>query len=83
MEITKLSSKGQIVIPEKVRANIEVGTPFIVSKKGELIILKKVKGLTSEEIREAKELELIWKDIDEGRAVTLSKEDFLKEMGTW
>jgi len=80
MEITKISSKGQIVIPESIRIDIEIGTPFIVSKQGGLIILKKVEGLTSQEIKEAKELDEIWKTIDDGRAVTLSKADFLNEM---
>jgi len=83
MEITKLSSKGQIVIPEIIREDLEAGTPFIVSRHGELIILKPVEGLTLQEVKEAKELELIWKDIDEGRAVTMSKEDFLEEMAQW
>lgn len=83
MQITKLSSKGQIVIPESIRSNIDIGTPFIVSKQGGLIILKQVEGLTPEEIKEAKELDKIWKTIDEGKAVTLSKEDFLEEMGNW
>jgi bifunctional DNA-binding transcriptional regulator/antitoxin component of YhaV-PrlF toxin-antitoxin module len=83
MQITKLSSKGQIVIPEPIRANMEVGTSFIVSKQGELIILKKIEGLTSEEIKEAKELDKIWKTVDEGKAVTLSTKDFMEEMGNW
>ena len=83
MEITKLSSKGQIVIPEQIRANMEIGTSFIVSKQGGLIILKEIKGLTSEEINEAKELDKIWQTIDEGKAVTLSSEDFLDEMENW
>ena len=38
MEITKLSTKGQIVIPEKMRKEIKVGTPFTVTKKDNLII---------------------------------------------
>jgi len=83
MEITKISSKGQIVIPESIRVDIEIGTPFIISKQGDLIILKKVNKLTNEEIKEIRELEEIWRDIDEGKAVTLSKKDFLNEMENW
>jgi bifunctional DNA-binding transcriptional regulator/antitoxin component of YhaV-PrlF toxin-antitoxin module len=83
MQITKLSSKGQIVIPESIRSNMKIGTSFIVSKQGSLIILKEVEGLTSEEIEEAKELDKIWQTIDEGKAVTLSTEDFAKEMENW
>jgi len=83
MEITKLSTKGQIVIPDSLRNGISVGTPFIVSRQGGLIVLKEVKGMNSEEIKEAKELDEIWSDIDEGKAVTLSKEEFLKDMENW
>jgi AbrB family looped-hinge helix DNA binding protein len=80
MEITKLSTKGQVVIPEKIRENMEVGTPFVVTKKDDLIILKKVEGLTEEEKKEMEELDKIWKDIDEGKGTKMSVEDFLKEM---
>ena len=83
MEITKLSTKGQIVIPEKIRKDIEVGTPFTVTRKDDLIILKSVKGLTEKEQKELEELNEIWKDIDAGKGVTLSEEEFLKEMKTW
>lgn len=83
MEITKLSTKGQVVIPEKVRGDLEVGTSFVVSRRKNLIILKRLEGLTEEEKREMKELEKIWKDIDEGKGKTLSIEEFRKEMASW
>ena len=83
MEITKLSTKGQIVIPENLRKDLPIGTPFTVIKKGDLIVLKKVEGLTENEIREMKELDGIWKDIDAGKGISLNKEEFLKEMNAW
>ncbi len=83
MEITKLSTKGQIVIPESARKDLDVGTAFTVIRKGDLIVLKEVQGLTEPEIKEMQELDKIWKDIDSGKGVTLNQEDFLKEMKTW
>ena len=83
MDITKLSTKGQIVIPESARKNIEVGTAFTVVRKGDLIILKEIQGLTKTEIKEMQELDKIWKDIDAGKGLTQTKEDFLKEMKNW
>ena len=83
MEITKLSTKGQIVIPENLRINLEVGTPFIVSQQGDLIILKKVGGFTKAELDEIKELDRIWKDVDEGKCESYSIEEFFKEMKKW
>tara|TARA_Y100000310_G_scaffold344346_2_gene456639 strand:- start:32577 stop:32828 length:252 start_codon:yes stop_codon:yes gene_type:complete len=83
VEITKLSTKGQVVIPEKLRDDIEVGEAFIVSKKGDLLVLKKVKNLTKEEIKELEELQKIWKEIDEGKSKTFTEKEFLKDMETW
>lgn len=78
-----MSTKGQIVIPEEIRGDTKPGTPFIVTKEGEIIILKKVEGLTKKELKEMKELDKIWKDIDKGKGISLSKEEFLKEMNFW
>lgn len=83
MEITKLSTKGQVVIPEEIRKNIDIGTPFIVTKQGDLIILKKLKGLTKQEIEEMKELDKIWKEIDNGECESYSVEEFFKKMKEW
>ncbi len=83
MEITKLSTKGQIVIPDSIRKDFEVGSVFKVMKKGNLIVLKGIEGFSKEEIEEMKELDKIWKDIDSGKGKTTSVEEFLKEMKTW
>ena len=83
MEITKLSSKGQVVIPESARKNLEIGTAFTVVRKGDLIILKGIEGLRKEEIKEMEELDKIWKEVDKGKGVTISKEEFFEEMESW
>jgi len=83
MEVTKLSTKGQVVIPEGARKDIKVGTVFSVTRKEDLIVLKKVSGLTEKEKDEIKELGNIWKEIDKGKGITKSREEFLKEMNAW
>jgi len=83
MEITKLSTKGQVVIPEEVRKDLEVGTGFVVTRKGDLIILKKLEGLTEEEKREMEELDKIWKDIDEGECESFTEKEFFENLGKW
>ena len=83
METTKLSTKGQIVIPESLREGLVAGTIFRIIRKNNLLVLNPVPPLTNEELTELKELDRIWKDIDEGKGITLSKKDFLKEMKTW
>jgi AbrB family looped-hinge helix DNA binding protein len=42
IEITRLSSRGQVVIPKNLREGLEEGTPFVVSKNGDVIVLKKI-----------------------------------------
>jgi len=43
---TKLSSKGQIVIPEDVRKELglEAGAQFVVMGEGDVVILKKIEA---------------------------------------
>jgi len=44
MEITKISSKGQVVIPSKIRMELEIeeGSVLGVEKMKDIIILKKI-----------------------------------------
>ncbi|MAG07996.1 AbrB family transcriptional regulator [Candidatus Woesearchaeota archaeon] len=62
-EITSLSSRGQVVIPQEVRdsLNLREGEKFIVMGEGDVIILKKLeipsfKGI-DKIIKKTKELE--------------------------
>ncbi len=83
MEITKLSTKGQIVIPESMRKGLEVGSAFRVMKKGNLIVLKGIEGFSKEEMEEMKELDKIWKDIDSGKCESYGVDDFFKKLKEW
>jgi len=44
MEITKISSKGQIVIPQKIRAELGIneGSVVAIEKMKDLIVIKKI-----------------------------------------
>lgn len=81
--MTRLSTKGQIVIPESVRRNFEVGTAFNVVRKGDLIVLKEIEGFSDWEIKEMEELDKIWKEIDSGECKSYEKEEFFEEMKKW
>ena len=83
MEVTKLSTKGQVVIPERMRRGIREGTAFVVSRQDDLIILKQLKGLTKQEKEELRELDRIWKDIDDGKCTTYSEKEFFEQMRKW
>ena len=79
---TKVSSKGQIVIPSELRENLKEGDELLIIKDENRIILKKVENL-SEDLEFAKRTELAWKEIDEGKGIKMSVDDFLKEMKKW
>lgn len=53
VDVTKMSSKGQIVIPQEVRATLglESGTRFVVFGQGDTIYLKRIGRPTREEGR--------------------------------
>lgn len=57
MEITKISSKGQIVIPSKIRnqLNIEEGSIIAIDTMKDMIILKKIDEGLVEQFQESLE----------------------------
>ena len=44
MEITKISSKGQIVIPQNIREELEIdeGSVIAIEKMKDMIVMKKI-----------------------------------------
>lgn len=57
---TKMSSKGQVVIPEEIREYLELenGSKFIVMAAEDSIILKKIKPIPKSELMD------LLKDLD-------------------
>lgn len=43
-EITKMTSKGQVVIPAEIREELDLdeGTQLVVSRMGDLVLMKKI-----------------------------------------
>ena len=83
INITTLSSKGQIVIPLDMRHGISEGDKMIVIRNGDQIILKKADNFSKsieEDLEFARRTEEAWKNFEEGKFVSKSKEDFLKEL---
>jgi len=85
-EITRISSKGQVVIPLLIREKMKIkeGEAFSVSEEGNLIVLKKVEGsLSEDDIETLNKIKEAWKDIEEGRFKKMEKGEFLKEISKW
>jgi len=84
--ITKMSSKGQVVIPSELREEIHEGEKLIVIKDGNRLIIKKVEDLDNnlkEDLIFAKRTEEAWRKYERGEFTSSNKEDFLKELKKW
>ena len=86
INVTRLSSKGQIVIPAEMRTDLNEGDEFIIIRDENRIILKKAEKLT-EEMKEdldfAKRTEEAYQMHERGECTKMGAEDFIKEMKKW
>ena len=79
--ITRMSSKGQIVIPSEMRIGINEGEKLLLIKNNHQIIMKKATELNKnfdEDIIFAKRTEEAFKKYEKGEFRTLPAEKFLK-----
>lgn len=87
-ELTRISSKGQVVIPARVRSKLGIkpGSLFAILTRPEsgLVVLKKVDNKTLHvELGLLREVEKAWKEIAEGKTRKASRKRFLEELQTW
>ena len=86
MAITKMSSKGQVVIPSEMRRNIKEGEKLLIIKNNVQLIMKKATDLDKnlkEDLEFARRTEEAWKRIESGKGIKMSFEDFIEEMRKW
>jgi len=84
--ITRMSSKGQVVIPAEMRGDIEEGDKLIVIKNNDQIIMKKATKLNlklEEDLEFARRTEAAMKRIESGKGIKMDFDDFVKEMKKW
>jgi AbrB family looped-hinge helix DNA binding protein len=84
--ITKMSSKGQVVIPIELRKGLHEGDKLIVVKSGKQIIIKKATDMEKnlqEDIEFAKRTEEAWKSFERGEFKSMDSKDFLQEIEKW
>lgn len=84
--ITKMSSKGQVVIPSKLRENIKEGEKLVLIKNNSQIIMKKIKDFDKnlkEDLEFAKRTEEAFKRYEKGKFKDVSFEAFSKELEEW
>lgn len=86
ISITRMSSKGQIVIPAEMRKGIKEGEKLvIIENKGKLILKKasKVDENFQEDLEFARRTEEAWKRIEAGQYISMDSEDLFEEMVKW
>ena len=84
--LTKMSSKGQVVIPAPMRKKIKEGEHLIILEQDDFLIIKpasKTDKNFEEDIIFSQRIRAAWKQVDEGKCKRMSAEEFLKEIETW
>ena len=84
--ITRMSSKGQVVIPAEMRRDFKEGEQFIVIRNGKQLILKRAKDFgenLKDDLVFAKRTEEAWKRYERGELKSMNAKDFLKELEKW
>ena len=86
LDITTMSSKGQIVIPSQMREGFQEGEKFVVIKAGKQLILKSVKDFDEnieEDLEFARRTEEAFEQYEKGMFKSMDSKDFLKELDQW
>tara|TARA_Y100000310_G_scaffold305804_1_gene346381 strand:- start:505 stop:771 length:267 start_codon:yes stop_codon:yes gene_type:complete len=84
--ITKMSSKGQVVIPIEMRNSISEGEKILIIQNDNQLIMKKASDLdknVAEDIDFAKKTEEAWKRYEKGEFKSMDSKEFLKSMEKW
>ena len=84
--LTKISSKGQIVIPSELRQDFKEGDQLMIIKNAHQLILKKTSELDKnlkEDLAFAKRTEAARRRIEQGKGIRKDFDAFIAEMKTW
>ena len=86
IDFTKMSSKGQVVIPLEMRKDIKEGEKLVIIKNGEQIIMKKASDMDKnleKDLEFARRTEEAYKKYEKGEFISLPADKFLKELKKW
>ena len=86
ISITRMSSKGQIVIPLDMRAGIKEGEKLVIIEGNGKLILKKVSEVDKnfqEDLEFAQRTEEALKRVEAGEFISVESENLFEEMNKW
>ncbi|HLD86718.1 MAG TPA: AbrB/MazE/SpoVT family DNA-binding domain-containing protein [Candidatus Nanoarchaeia archaeon] len=84
--ITRMSSKGQIVIPREMREDIKEGEKMVIIKNNGHLIMKKASEMNKnleEDLEFARRTEEAWQRYEKGEFIRMEGKDFLRELKKW
>lgn len=94
IEISKITERGQVTIPQEFREklNLKGGEKIIFMIEDKNLLLKPMKNIKVEGLEELREdmmdkeiIDKFDKDVESGKIklITQTKEDFLKDLESW
>lgn len=86
IDVIKISSKGQIVIPQDMRGDLISGDKLVIIKNKDQLIIKKANNMSEtlkEDLEFARRTEDAWKKIEAGEYISVDSENLEKEMMKW
>jgi AbrB family looped-hinge helix DNA binding protein len=86
IDVVKVSSKGQIVIPQELRKGIKEGDKLVVIRSGDQLILKKAEDFDKnlkEDLEFARRTEEAYRRIEAGEYISVDSENLSEEMDKW
>ena len=86
IDTTKISSKGQIVIPINMRTDLKEGDTLLILKDNNTILLKKADDLDEmfkEDLEFARRTEEAYKRHERGEFKSMPADKFLEELEKW
>ena len=86
ISITKMSSRGQVVIPLEMRKDLAEGVKLVVMRNKGQIILKKADDFAEnieEDLEFARRTEEAYQRIESGEFISVDSENLSEEMNKW
>lgn len=84
--VTRMSTKGQIVIPSDLRKEFKVGEKLFVIKHKDQLIIKKVSDLDEnlrEDLEFARRTEEAFQRYEKGEFIEMEFDTFMKKIKKW
>lgn len=86
INVTRVSSKGQIVIPANMREDLKEGDELLIIKDENRFIVKKAENITDEmreDLEFAKRTEEALNRIEAGEYISIDSDNLIEEMKKW